>query len=116
MPDFVVSTAKAKTIMKAKIHAILADEVPPEDAYVRIAQELPDIYSKHDRTSIRLGDDATRYETALATRVRAATQSLVEEQAASPPSIDDDNGIEERSSCIDGPLFKQMASTSCQTL
>ena len=57
--------------MKTKISAILDGATPSHTALERIAREMPDIVRLDDRTSARLGNDATPEELRFASSVRS---------------------------------------------
>lgn len=57
--------------MKTKISAILDGATPSHIALERIAREMPDIIRLDDRTSAKLGNDATPEELRLASSVRS---------------------------------------------
>ena len=57
--------------MKTKISAILDGTPPSHTTLERIAREMPDIIRLDDRTSAKLGNDATSEELRLASSVRS---------------------------------------------
>ena len=60
--------------MKAKIAAIL-DGVPPDDAaFVKVAEEMPDIMRSNNRAATYLGSNATPEEIHLASVIRTTAQ------------------------------------------
>ena len=66
--------AKAKTIMKAKIAAILDGVTPNDAAFAKVAEEMPEVMRNSNRAATYLGPDATPEEVHLASVIRSTAQ------------------------------------------
>ena len=112
--------------MKVKIQAILTG-VPQDDiAYTRVVRDMPEIIDPQDKTNARLGPDASRYETHLASQIRTMSFSYqvpaIQRTPAPTGDYEDEHdgeqrhdGIESLTRSDNGMIDPRLTGTSLDT-